>query len=200
LGPDIKAFVSSISIPQPLQVRSSLSALKTTTAFKQLHAREDDKFMTNGLPKYFRLSPIRTFLSFVVIDIVCIGGGMGIPVFNILFGFFVGCYLMRWMLLTASDQKRNLFRLMRYSCMTALVTFAGMVAVWAWSIPLIFKSDADIVNFGIPLILYEPRASLLGWLLLMIVISPFLQLLTTVFSGHLTLMFYDRNNKTQDKK
>jgi hypothetical protein len=198
LGPDIKAIVSSISIPQPLQVHSSFSVLKMNAALKQKHVKKKYILMTNDMPKYFRFSQRRTFLLFVVIDIVCIGCGMGIPVFNIIFGFIVGWYLVRWMLMTASDQRRNLFRLMRYSCMTALVTFAGMVVVWGWSIPLIFKSEADIVNFGIPLILFEPRASLIGWLILMIVISPFLQLLTTIFSGHLTLMFYDKKKETQD--
>jgi hypothetical protein len=36
--------------------------------------------------------------------------------------------------------------------------------------------------------LYEPEASFIGWMLLMIIISPFLQLITSVFSGYLALM------------
>jgi hypothetical protein len=42
--------------------------------------------------------------------------------------------------------------------------------------------------------------SLIGWLVLMIAISPFLQLLTTVFAGHLTLLSLYRKKKTFREK
>ena len=54
-------------------------------------------------------------------------------------------------------------------------------------VPLAFDSGYDFENFGVPLILYEPRASFVGWLVLMILVSPFLQLLTTVFASYVTL-------------
>jgi hypothetical protein len=38
------------------------------------------------------------------------------------------------------------------------------------------------------MILYEPRASFIGWLVLMILISPVLQMLTTLFGSYLTLL------------
>jgi len=41
--------------------------------------------------------------------------------------------------------------------------------------------------------LYEPAASFIGWLVLMIVISPFLQLLMTLFGSHLALLWWSRN-------
>ena len=41
-----------------------------------------------------------------------------------------------------------------------------------------------------PLILYEPLASFIAWLVLMIVISPFLQFLMTLFGSHLTLLWW----------
>jgi hypothetical protein len=88
---------------------------------------------------------------------------------------------------------------MRYSWVTAMVTFVGMAIIWGWSIPMLFKSKEEIANFGLPLILYDPRASLIGWLILMIVISPFLQLLTTVFAGHLTLLLSYRKKEIQNK-
>jgi hypothetical protein len=45
------------------------------------------------------------------------------------------------------------------------------------------------VNFGIPMILYDPRASFIGWMVLMIIISPVLQILTTVFSSTVRLVW-----------
>jgi hypothetical protein len=52
----------------------------------------------------------------------------------------------------------------------------------------VFDPVADLANFGIPLILYDPTASFIGWLALMIVISPFLQFLMALFGAHLTLL------------
>jgi hypothetical protein len=52
---------------------------------------------------------------------------------------------------------------------------------------MLFDRAADLANFGIPMILYEPRASFIGWLLLMIFVSPFLQFLMTLFGAHLAL-------------
>lgn len=53
---------------------------------------------------------------------------------------------------------------------------------------MLWDPNADFVNFGIPMILYDPKASFVGWLLLMIVVSLFLQFLTTVFAANLTLI------------
>ena len=39
------------------------------------------------------------------------------------------------------------------------------------------------IGAGIPLILYDPRWSFIGWMVLMIIISPFLQLLTIIFAS-----------------
>jgi hypothetical protein len=61
-----------------------------------------------------------------------------------------------------------------------------------------FDPQADIAHFGIPFLLYEPRASLVGWLFLMIVISPFLQMLTTVFAGNLTLLILYRKRRKNE--
>ncbi|MBU0475561.1 MAG: hypothetical protein KKF62_15540 [Bacteroidetes bacterium] len=95
--------------------------------------------------------------------------------------------------------KEILKRLLIYSFITAGITFLGMLLLWGWSAKMLSGSDTEIANFGIPLILYEPRISLIGWLMLMIAISPFLQLLSTVFAGHLTLLsIYKKEEKSGD--
>ena len=55
---------------------------------------------------------------------------------------------------------------------------------------MLFDPAANLANLGAPLILYEPVASFIGWLVLMIVISPFLQLLMTLFGSHLTVLWW----------
>ncbi len=54
---------------------------------------------------------------------------------------------------------------------------------------MLFDPSADLANFGIPLILFDPTASFVGWLALMIVISPFLQFLMTLFGAHSTWLW-----------
>jgi hypothetical protein len=56
-------------------------------------------------------------------------------------------------------------------------------------VPLVFNPVINPGNMGLPLLLYEPKASLIGWLVLMILISPFLQFLMTVFGSFLTFQF-----------
>ena len=116
------------------------------------------------------------------------GMGMGVPIFNIVFGFLVGWYIARRISLNPNEMKDIFKELLLYSCITACVTLVGMILIWGWSVTILQASEEEIVNFGLPLILYTPRASLIGWLILMILISPFLQLLTTIFAGNLTLL------------
>ncbi len=76
------------------------------------------------------------------------------------------------------------------AALTSAFTFVGMALLWGpWS-ALLFDSTAELANLGAPLILYEPLASFIGWLVLMIVISPFLQFLMTLLGSHLTLLWW----------
>ena len=59
---------------------------------------------------------------------------------------------------------------------------------------MLLDPQADLANFGIPMILYGPQASFIGWLVLMIVISPFLQLLATLFGAHVTMLVWLRSD------
>ncbi|HUV42721.1 MAG TPA: hypothetical protein VMY36_02325 [Patescibacteria group bacterium] len=118
-------------------------------------------------------------LGYLAIDIICIGMGMGVPFFNILLGFPLGYFLARNFI-----DERKVFR---YSIFASLFTFLILAVIWLLAmLPYCLDSTKDIANFGEPLILFTPVASFWGWLVLMVVISPFLQLLTTIFSAYLT--------------
>ncbi len=58
-----------------------------------------------------------------------------------------------------------------------------MALLWGPAGRMLFDSSADVAEFGMPLILYTPRASFVGRLILMMVISPFLQFLMTLFGA-----------------
>jgi hypothetical protein len=69
-----------------------------------------------------------------------------------------------------------------------------LLAVWGPVVPSAFDPDYDFENFGMPLILFDPWASFVGWLVLMILISPFLQSLTTAFGGCVALVTETRTD------
>ena len=125
---------------------------------------------------------------FGLVDIVCMGLGMGVPIFCILFGLPVGWYIARRVATRPFDTRRMLSKMLLGAALTSAFTFVGMALLWGRCIVMLFDPTADLANFGVPLILYEPVASFIGWLVLMIVISPFLQLLMTLFGSHVTLL------------
>jgi hypothetical protein len=131
---------------------------------------------------------IRFWILYVVADIICVGMGMGVPIFAILLGFPIGCMIARRVAVSNNEVLGSLTRIMYYAALTAAVTMLCMALLWGSCIALLFDPTFDFSNFGIPMILYAPKASFVGWLILMIFISPFLQFLMTLFSSNLTLM------------
>ncbi|HEX9913259.1 MAG TPA: hypothetical protein VGB01_08440 [candidate division Zixibacteria bacterium] len=138
--------------------------------------------------KIFKLNLKIAFLIFVFLDLICVGMGMGVPIFCILFGFLVGWYIVRRVILQEENPKDILKKSFKYAVTTSLFTFVVMAVLWGPTIKLLFTPGYDFKNFGIPLILYDPKISFIGWLVLMIFISPFLQLLSTIFGVYLTLL------------
>ena len=140
-----------------------------------------------GMDKICKLNLKITSVIFALLDLVCIGIGMGVPIFNILFGFVVGWYIVRRLTLEEENYNEILKMTSKYAIITSFFTFVVMAILWGPAVKLLFTPGYDFKNFGIPLILFDPKASFIGWLGLMIFISPFLQLLTTIFAAYLTL-------------
>jgi len=150
------------------------------------------------MAKLFALKPRWVLAVFVLLDTLCVGMGMGLPIFCIAFGLVVSWYAVRRLTLARADLATMLERVFFYAVVTSAHTLVVMAALWAPAARMLSDPTADLANSGIPLILYDPRASFIGWLGLMIVISPFLQLLTTLFGAHLTLLWQLRQNPTQN--
>lgn len=113
--------------------------------------------------------------------------GMGLPIFCILFGFLVGWYVVRYLYKDEQEPVMMMKRIWKYAVITSGFTFLFMVMIWGRMVIMLVDPNTDFYNFGIPFILYDPKASFLGWLILMIFISPFLQLMTTVVAAFLAL-------------
>lgn len=139
------------------------------------------------------------FLLYIICDILCVGVGMGVPVFCILFGFLSGWAIIKIIISQTSDLEKILEKSIKYGIVTILVTFLFMLIVWGGAIIVFLHNNYDFKNFGNPLILYDPKLSFIGWLVLMIVISPLLQLLTTVFSFYMTMIYIKKKDSTSCK-
>lgn len=120
--------------------------------------------------------------------------GMGVPIFPILFGFFVGWFIVKYITARTSSVPQVLRKVFWYALITSSVTLFWMVIIWGPTMRLLYDPGRDIANFGIPMILYEHVASFIGWIVLMILISPFLQLLTTIFSAFLAMWRWANKN------
>lgn len=140
--------------------------------------------------RVFRLNTRIAFAIFVIVDLVCVVMVMGIPLLCILLGFFVGWYIAKQAIIATANIEDVLKQVLVHAIATSIFTFVVMSAIWGRTIPMLFDPNADFQNFGHPFILYDPKLSFIGWLILMILISPLLQLLTTIFGSYLTLLHW----------
>jgi hypothetical protein len=135
----------------------------------------------------FKLNKKLVFIIYTVLDTFLVGMGMGIPIFSILLGFPVGGYISKRISKSERYLKDILGVILKYSFLTSLVTFLWMIVIWVPISTMLLNPTADFTHFGIPMILYNPKISFIGWIILMVFISPFLQLLITVFTAQVTL-------------
>lgn len=126
-------------------------------------------------------------LIYAASDLICVALGMGVPVLCIFLGFVVGWFIVVQLSKEDRDLHRLFCRTWKYSLLSVAVTFTIMLVIWGRMFLLLFHTNVDYANIGIPLILYDPKLSFIGWLILMIFISPGLQLLTTIFAAYITI-------------
>jgi hypothetical protein len=127
------------------------------------------------------------YALYALADTLCTGAGMGVPFFNIACGFVVGWIAAGRARAQTSDLRAALRLSLRYALLTSAWTLLLMLIIWGPFTLKLFDPRVDLAQTGIPLILYDPRASFIGWVVLMMLISPFLQLLTTVIAATLRL-------------
>jgi hypothetical protein len=137
------------------------------------------KLMTLGLKRIIAL--------YILVDVLCIGAGMGVPFFCILLGFPVGWFVTKKISASTENSYTLHRQILKWSLLSSAFTFLGMIFIWGNAISILLNPTFDFKNYGHPFILYDPKASFIGWLILMVFISPFLQLLTTIFTSFLSL-------------
>ena len=129
---------------------------------------------------------VGAMIAYVVIDGLCAALGMGVPFACIMLGFLVGAFGALRAEYFMGEPAAAMRRALRYALVTSSVTFVIMLAVWGHLVRFFFNPRVDPGSMGFPLILYEPVPSFIGWLVLMIVVSPALQFVVTLFGSYLT--------------
>ncbi len=142
------------------------------------------------LSRFIALKPLGVVGFFILIDVICTGMGMGVPFFCILLGLPVGWFAVKYITARTTRIHEVLQKVLLYALITSGITLLGMCIIWLPMSTMLLDPGNDLSTTGVPLILYEPRASFIGWLVLMILISPVIQLLTTLFGSHLTLLVW----------
>jgi hypothetical protein len=142
--------------------------------------------------KLIKMNAKVVIIIYILICLICVGAGMGVPIFCILLGFPSGWYITKRVSASTEQLYQKYHKIFKFSLVASVFTFMVMLIVWGTAVLINIDSSSDIQNFGHPFILYDPETSFIGWLILMIIISPFLQLLTTIFAAFTTLI---RNEK-----
>jgi hypothetical protein len=137
----------------------------------------------------------KSVILFVLLDVACVGLGMGVPLFCIGLGFLVGWRVARKLDVVGLAMPQILRRLMLAGAATSAFTLLMMLVIWGPCVVKLWETDAELANFGVPMLLFEPRASFIAWLALMVVISPFLQFLMTLLGSCVTLAW--QSNETR---
>ncbi|MBN2841275.1 MAG: hypothetical protein JXP37_10010 [Coriobacteriia bacterium] len=137
------------------------------------------------------------YIVIALLDVFAIGLGGGVPVLAIVYGAGVGWWLVRRgpeVLPETSPASEGpsvpraaLRTLIARSAALTAVSLVVLLVVWVPSIPHAFDPAFDPASVGIPLILYTQHASMIGWLVLMLVVSPVLQFAMTVTGGAIAL-------------
>ena len=130
---------------------------------------------------------ILPIVAYCFFDLLAVGAGMGVPIFAILLGFVVGWFAPQIFFRDVSDLRSLLNKCLAASFLTSCFTFLLMILIWVPPARMLLDPSADFVNFGIPMILYDPKASFIGWIVLMTVISPILQVLSSAFASSVRL-------------
>ncbi len=147
------------------------------------------------MEKLTRIGTRSFAVLYALVDLMCVGAGMGVPIFCILLGFPLGWYITRRSFVSEGHSRLLYTKILRSSILAAAFTFLSMAVIWGIGVVMFLHSSGDVRNFGHPFILFDPKASFIGWLVLMIVVSPFLQLLTTIFASFLALTRVESENR-----
>ena len=137
-------------------------------------------------------------IIYILLDLLSITMGMGVPFFTILLGFPIGFLIPTIIADYPKLTPAFLRSILRISLIASMISFLLLAAIWLPSLSWMFDPSRDLADYGMPMILYAPLASFIGWIVLMVVISPFLQFLMALF-GSITRLVISRDPRKSNR-
>ena len=138
--------------------------------------------------KSFLVRYVKWFAFFGVLDVVATGMGMGVPVVAIALGFPAGYTAARRFGTDDSDTALRFGRVFSAGLLLYGFTMLMMAVIWIPSLVAGIRGSLEITRFGHPFFLYDPRMSFYGWMVLMIFVSPVLQLMAFLSAAFWSFM------------
>ena len=135
-----------------------------------------------------RLKRTPAAVLYLVGALVSVEAGVGMPFCCIGLGLLVGWYIARRELRHANGFARMLRRATRTAVFTSLATFLMMAVIWGPRVGMASGPQSNLPSVGLPMTFHGAPESLIIWALLMVAISPLLQLMTTVFAAQFTIL------------
>ncbi len=126
------------------------------------------------------MKPYAVWWIYLLLDVLAVGMGMGVPIFAILLGFPVGWYVGRRVLREGPVDAGKLLAMFRTAVATAAPTLAMMAVIWLPPLVMLRDPSFDPGRFGQPYFLYDPLLSFIGWIVLMVMVSPVLQAMAAI--------------------
>ena len=128
---------------------------------------------------------IKTISLLSLADIISTFLGMGVPIVNILIGVPLGWFYVNK---SKGDIRRRLKGLVNIALLASFITFLIMCVIWIPQLRILWVEGYDLKEFGHPLWLYDPFISFIGFIILMVIVSPVLQFLCVIGGGVLKLV------------
>jgi hypothetical protein len=122
----------------------------------------------------------------LVLNVMLIGLGMGIPILNIIFALPLGYQLSKG---KTGEVRSRLKEMYKMGLIFSLSSIVVLIVIWLPQIKWLIDPSLNIANFGHPFWLYDPLISFIGWIILMVLVAPLLQLLSYIFGGVLAILY-----------
>ncbi|MDD5014958.1 MAG: hypothetical protein PHW73_07640, partial [Atribacterota bacterium] len=82
------------------------------------------------IEKLLKLNTKIVIILYILIEIICVGMGMGVPIFCILFGFPFGWYIVRRICTSMEYSYLILYQILKLSFLASVFTFLLMIVIW----------------------------------------------------------------------
>jgi hypothetical protein len=112
------------------------------------------------MKRLIKLDAKIVIILYIIINILCVGAGMSVPIFCILLEFPIGWYITKRKSISTEHSHLIYHKILKLSLLILAFTFLQMIVIWGRTIPILSNPASNFENFGYPFILFDPKLSL----------------------------------------